>query len=561
MSHLFDAPGSHHMRAESIAPFGMEYVSLFQRQVALVDVDEGKRSKAEVPRKDPNVVTPSSYVFDVFRTSGAKMHTYCFHGAVDDKFEVNVKNRKFITGKGDDPDEEYLRGFRYRDELKEPNPDDVEWAGDCDGNVLQATWRVARWKELGNRPEAKMYFGKHGGAMTTPRKYNRLHLFEPNNCRILHGICQDRVRWNEHNVGKPMYGVGCLFAQRRFDEPADNVFVALIEPYAGKPFISERKLLGVKDNETDARRAVAVEVKTTNEHTDILYADAWPRRQRRLSGGIKVSAEYAYISTDPDGLRHLCITNGTLLKTSEFFLEVARSSYGGKVTDADYLKRRFTIDGYVPEYFAGHFFEAGGDYRRTSYEVKTVQPSREKKRTLITLRKGMEIMSTRVRSVDPETASVIGAIAMIRVRGRDRDLVASTDDLKKFWRVAYIGGNRHTGHIFRLSHLDPNATGPIFTEKDFPPGSGLSIWEFGVGDKMHIRTGVSLRRLADRKYEVYATSPFKFAGRLDGARLSYDRKSWQPLKLTKARKLRAFEISEDVLLKSNCRFFIHLIWR
>jgi len=531
IAHLFDAPDAHYLRAESRAPFGMERVTFFRRQVALLLADPGRPSAADVPRKDPNVVTPDSYVLDVFRVSGGTTHTYCFHGACDDEFKVNVKNRKNMTGARNDPDEDYLRGFAYRTAVENPDPDDVEWAGDCDGDVLQATWRVARWPRHGNNPEAKMLRGKHGGAMTAERKYTRLHLLGAARDRILHGICQDRVLWNEHNVGKPKYGVRCLFAQRRHEQPSDTVFVALLETYGGEPQIVSRRLLAVENNETDARRAVAVEVKTANGHTDLLFADARPEKRRRVAGGVEVSAEFAYLSRDKDGLRHAALTNGDLLKAGDVEIRPSDRRYGGRVLAVDYLKRRVRVDGYVPKYLAGRFFEAGGDWHRTSYEVEKVEHvgggGEGKAAMVLTLRKGLEIMRTRVRSVDPAKGQVRGAIAMIRVRGRERGLVASNDALTKFWRVAYVGGNRHEGHLFQLSPLDPKATGPVFTEADFPPGGGISVWEFGVGDEMILRTGVSLRRAGAGLYDVHATTGFRLRMKATGFEVSTDGRNWR----------------------------------
>jgi len=70
---------------------------------------------------------------------------------------------------------------------------------------------------------------------------------------------------------------------------------------------------------------------------------------------------------------------------------------------------------------------------------------------------------------------------MVNRAGLERSLVASNHNHTKFWRVDYIGGERHTGHVFKLSHLDAKASGPAFTAADFPAGSGISIWESGVG--------------------------------------------------------------------------------
>jgi len=557
IANLFDAPGAHYMRAGSIAPFGMEHVTLFQRQVALLDAGQGRRSEADVPRDDPDVVTPSSYVLDLFRASGGKTYTYCFHGAVDDQFEVNVKNRRNLTGRGDDLDEQYMREFEYRKAVPNPDPNDVEWAADGDGDTLQATWRVARWARHDNNPEAKMYSGKHGGAMTAPRKYTRLHLLDAGDCRILHGICQDRVRWSEHNPGKPNYGVRCLFAQRRNPQPADTVFVGLIETYAGQPFISQRRLLPIEANDADARRAVAVEANTTGGHTDTVFADARPDRLRMLPGGIEIAAEYAFLSRDHEGLRHATINGGTRLATPELVVEPNTATHGGVVAAVDYTARRISVDGYVPAFLAGHFFEAGGDYHRTSYEVSAVESSGQK--SVLRLRKGLEIMRTRLRRADPDSGAVIGAIAMIRVRGRDKGLVASNDELTKFWRVEYTGGNRHTGHLFRLTHLDSNADGPVFSKADFPAGSGLRVWEFGVGDQMLLRTGVALRRVQPRIYEVYATTPFRLSIKGRHIELGHDGKTWRRLPAQLDGGLATCHIAEEPIAAGNCRFFLRTI--
>ena len=430
----------------------------------------------------------------------------------------------------------------------------MEWSADCDGEVLQATWRVARWKDRQNNPEAKMYSGKHGGAMTKPRKYTRLHLLGASKDRILHGICQDRPHWIYHNVGKEKYGVRCLFAQRRNERPADTVFVGLMELYAGDPFITQRKMLRVGNNDQDARRAVAVQVVTSNGHSDLLYADARPEKWRIIEGDVTIAAEYAYVSRDKGGLRQVTIAGGRLLQTPEMTVEVDQTTHGGKVVAVDYVKRRVTVEGRVPAWLAGHFFEAGGNYHRTSCEVKAIESGEQ--RSVLSLRKGLEIMRTRIREVRPKENVVVGAIAMIRVPGRDRELVASNDNLTRFWRVAYVGGNRHEGHLFRLSHLASDATGPVFTRDDFPPGSGISVWEFGVGDRMTIRTGVSLRRVEPGTYEVYATSPFTLAMAAKAIEVSYDRETWRAIPCQSETGRIRGHIDEHVIAGGRCKFYL-----
>ena len=83
---------------------------------------------------------------------------------MDDESRVNVRHRKNLTGPADDPDEGYMRGFSYRKHAEEADAEDVEWAADRDGEVLQATRRVARWPQHKNDPEARTYSGTDRGA-------------------------------------------------------------------------------------------------------------------------------------------------------------------------------------------------------------------------------------------------------------------------------------------------------------------------------------------------------------------------------------------------------------
>jgi len=502
VSNLFDAPGSPYLTAESIAPKGMEYVKLFRRQCAYVQVHDGKPGSGI---KDPAVTMPGQYVFDVFRVSGGTMHTYCFHGCIDDGFSANVKNKRPPTRAENSPDRGYLHQFRWwtGGEITAagiggyPAPAHEYWVADCAGQNLVATWNLSR--------KAEKYMVR-GSINTEPRKFTRLTLLDQKNSTILHA----HARAAE---GRGQYG-RCLYAQRkaRVQGPTlDTVFAAIIEPYSGEPSVTAQRKLPIEDNETDAGRAVAVEVKTKNGHTDILFADARPEKVRMVRANDQtwnISAEYAFLSSGANGLRQATLTGGKLLETPDLKIEVATTKYEATVAKIDYLDRKVTLKGKIPARFAGHFFEVGNDLHKTSYEVSTIRP-RAFGKTELTLRKGIEIMRTRVRSVDPATGRVLGSIAMFHHRGRDSGLTASNDKLDKFWRVAYSGGNRHSGHQFDLTPLNSNSEGPAFTAKDFPAGAGIRIWEFGPGDTFNIKTGVSLRRKDKDTYEVYATSPCK----------------------------------------------------
>jgi hypothetical protein len=54
-----------------------------------------------------------------------------------------------------------------------------------------------------------------GGAMTEPRKFTRLHFFNPQGLRLLHGIVIDKDGQNKLNPEVPYYAGRCLFVQKR----------------------------------------------------------------------------------------------------------------------------------------------------------------------------------------------------------------------------------------------------------------------------------------------------------------------------------------------------------
>ncbi|MCX7015746.1 MAG: flagellar hook-basal body complex protein, partial [Candidatus Sumerlaeota bacterium] len=62
--------------------------------------------------------------------------------------------------------------------------------------------------------------------------------------------------------------------------------------------------------------------------------------------------------------------------------------------------------------------------------------------------------------------------------------------------------------FFQITRPD-GTTG--FAKEDFPVGGVLRVWEFGVGDSVTLKAGVSLRRIesypGQNVYEVMATSP------------------------------------------------------
>jgi hypothetical protein len=508
VSGLSDASGARYMAIAAEPPNGTR---LFRRQVALIDVDEGQGSqalgvtqqlcRAKLPA---GVTTANSYVFDVFRVSGGGMHTYCFHGPVSDELVVNDQGRKAVTlateGQESDPDQRYLAPFGVAKETL--------FAGDAPP-VLSATWRYLRDKGTGS--EAQMAVPNFDPA--SPLKYTRLHLLDAAGLRVLQGA------YNCHNNGYRLHNV---FAQKRAKaegEQLESAFVALIEPYAGEPFITDRKTLAIADNEADARRAVAVEVKTKNGHTDVLFADDRPEKVRTISDSrFQIAGAYACYSTDARGVRLATLAGGTLLAGPELRLKPAAAGFAGKVTAVDYLKKTITIDAEWPASLAGRICEIGTSNRTTSY---TVTAAVSKKGTsAVTFDGGADYYQAVIDSLVVSNGVATCAIktALGKLPGLDRDFTASNDQMTKWWRADYLDDAQ-----WKLSGAPVQAA-------DFEPSRFLRVWEYGVGDQVRIATDAAARRVADGVYEVTGSVGLSVALKGKGLESSADQTSWKALK-------------------------------
>jgi len=492
---LNDAPGAKYMRVAG----AHNTASLYRRQVALIDVDRGKGARnlsvdeqkfgAKLPTQ--GIVPPNSYVFDVFRVAGGNTHTYCFHGPVSDQVISNEKNKKDVGAPADPkratPEQAFLRSFRRSS---------YRTAGDA-ADDTEVTWRYTR---AGVGAEAL-----HGNFdPASPRKYLRLFLFGTRGMRVLRaqGVCHARNYKLDH-----------VFVQRRpAAEGGATVYAALIEPYAGKPFIVSKRQLAVADNETDARRAVAVEVKTANGHTDVLFADGRPNKTRKFAG-LTASGEFACYSTDAQGLRLANLHGGALLQGPELEIRAAAPLYTGKVLSVDYLKRRMVIDASWPTGLAGEVMEIVTPRRRTCYTLKRVEPRGGQ--TVITVLKGADYYRSQIDQVKNGTVTCRLSCALGKRKGLSEDFTAMDVTGKKFWHADYLGGR------------DWKLKGGPVTLADFGEEKALTIYEYGPGDGVELKTRVSLLRKGPGLYEVRCNVPCTVRLRARDGTVSSDLKTWK----------------------------------
>jgi hypothetical protein len=514
---LSDVNGARYMRASLVPPSNLPQLKHYSRQVALIDVDEGSGSKSLPPemtqpsaKLEPVARTANSYTFDVVRVSGGKRHTYAFHGPVADpdmpQPMTNARDVTDIPADTANASPRVKEAAAYLDDFY-----NHRYCGTAPEN-FEATFPIPKKRTategiVGAGTEAFLMGPSYDPQ--SPDKFLKLHLMGAENATVMKGD-QNCRKWN--------YFIPHIFVEKQGAQ-LDAPFTAVIEPYEGKPFISSTQLLPIVANESDALRAVAAQVETTNGRTDVCFADGRPSRVRTLGGStpLRVAGEFAYLSRDSEGLREASLTGGKILGSRDILLQPAASEQIGKVVKADYKDHRLWLDKAWPSAAAqGGVFEIGTPEKHTEYTATSV-------RTLaghsqFQLDAGADYYQSRVREVDAKTSTVTCALGFSNLEGNPqpgltKGWVASNDSLTRFWRAEYLGGSREEGRFrFKL-------TGGPVSAQDFGKNGALRLWEFGVGDSVRQSTFLGVRRVSKGLYEVQANVACRIG--LPGKALSF----------------------------------------
>jgi hypothetical protein len=348
-------PGAQLLTASARATSHPE-VSIYRRTLALVDVDEGKPATKppSTPvygigtKHDPDAVTPNSYVFDVFRVAGGKMHTYCFHGAQSgyrDKEIRDIVTNAPLAPAASESAKTYLGQMGNPREGKAPA-------------LLEVTWQL---DEQAERSFMTSDFSANGA-----RKFPRLSMLNQAGADFLVGNA-----YSDHYK----YDWPFIFVQRRGEqEPQQTVFASVMEMYAGEPYILSKRMLKVTPAEGGALAPVAVEVKTKNGHSDILYSSGVAGRLTDVEGGFRADGLFACVSRDGDGVRLAEIVGGSQLRAPDMEIEVTAPAYEARVTSVDYAAERLTVDKPFPVALSGEEALVGSPANWTSFTLAEVAP-------------------------------------------------------------------------------------------------------------------------------------------------------------------------------------------
>lgn len=468
-------------------------VTLFRREVAHIGVETGRASPQPVPAhitrdtKLPNdIVLPRSYIFDVFRVAGGRWHTWAFHGAVSDEFQVNSELHALPADAAQDTQIDKLSRIYLR-KLYAPQVGTSK-------EVVEATWRLSRTgaKYLTEKGEVETQPGEQNMLgvnfdEAAPRRYTRVSLLGHAGNPVLVG--------NPYSQGYK-YLFPFLWVQLRGDETGrESVFPAIIEAYQGEPTVVSKRLLPVENNETDARRAVAVEVKTRNGHTDICYSGGRPDRVRGVAGINRMSGEFAYLSRDTNGLRAAALVGGRVLQAEGLSIQTEVAKRAAKIIAVDYSKRQVTLDMTLPVTMVGQQAFIFNENHRTSYSIEKVENAGG--HAVVTFTRTALMARSAIEKIEGDKVSLVTQpFSGHEIANRNSGWTATNENHSKFWKTGSGGWN----NMYRF------AKAPVamedFTDVDGDSRATMEMYDYGIGDSVELPVHVSIERSPDGGYRV-----------------------------------------------------------
>lgn len=562
---LSDMAGSRTLSATGIPTPNLKDVSHIRRRVALLDVDPGAPTTRVIRTDSGNkygreVILPKGYVFDVFRVSGGRQHSFSFHGAPGLEFAVNAEKTAPVPAYDPatslpDGEAAYMKDYIITDR---------KFAGDAPDNLV-AHWTLGREpfefeakrggevrKFRAGAPEPIMMGDQYDPA--SPRKHIRLHMPGTPASRVLWGSWVSAPYTHSGSGFGPGQQFVTLHAIRRSADNQDSIFASIIETYAGdQPAVLKATRLAVTPAAGGALAPVAMEVQAADQQTDILFDNTTAAANVSFADSrgrpYTVAGRYAYCSVDANGLRQASLSGGTHFM-ADGLVEIATpaADYACRITAIDHLEKTIVVDADLPGALIGKsFWNVGNPEHGTSLEVTRIAGRN------VTYRKGLEIVSTRVMEIQQDRNIVRGKLASISMGlpedngmkpGMTAGFWATNDEMKEWWKCAYQGGSRDDGYTYKLE-------GRPITEQDFPVQGSFRVFELGASDTMALATHVSIKRHAlpgILEVEANAAAEIRLAGPdVSGVRWSADRVKWEPLEVKKERDMLAFSLTEAML--------------
>ena len=466
--------------------------------VQFADVDAPKAYDREVTmyRRSLAMINDprGTYVFDVFRVRGGKEHDYSLHGP-DGKFTVSgLELPRPRKGTLAGPDVAFGRLY---DDPKRDNPD---YGGNPSGyrgsgfsfldNVQEAT-ASAPWSadwELADLP------GQHVRITWLPETPQATF------------VCDGRPPLGRGGPEKLKYVV----SRRSGDAPLASTFLALFEPYRGKPIITLARSLPAEGRAAAGAVAAAV---TTQVGTDYIASATSYARKTRFADGLSFAGHFGVLSLDGDGrMRRAFLLGDGEISLNGVGVRLAGSAQGS-VESVDYNKRRVVIRlddpeaKIEPDAMAGRWVRFSNARHVTAYRI--VAARRQGDRLVLDL-----------GEIDLRTLKLLAT--KIDLQGGAIEVKNVIPLIREEYHAGMTVANERGQPLLRVKKAsgDSLAVEPIpgirARKSDFGAGKDgrviVNVYDFGVGDAAEVLAAAHVERRGKTRFAIESSGPVEVLG-------------------------------------------------
>jgi hypothetical protein len=451
-------------------------------QVMDASAEDAYRDKASLYRRTVAMVDVSpedSYLVDIFRVKGGKVHDYSFHGLPFGEFGVTGLDLGPAQQKGT------LMG------------EDVEFGKVFDGMKTagyQYLFNVRRGRPAGKWSANWLLKDMGLGLRMT----------------MLPGCADEVIVADSQPDLKPGYPekMEYVLARRNGGESA---YVSIIEPYQGKLVVRRVQPLQSLDK-TGAEGFAGVRVDCKGR-TDYILSSL------RISDvGLRIGAnepekdivfhgEFGAITEDAEGLRAMFLVNGRELRKGGYGIR-APGPIRAKVRSVDYRGNSITLDQKlpIPDAVVGQVVIISNSQHSTSYTVTKVET--KGKRSILHFGDISPIEGLcEIKSVDEAAKSIQPGSRLsgygIKWDGkRFPGYTLLNEDMTAAWRITEYSDRGFT----------VQADGDIAPKLTDSNGDGRKFFyiaDIGPGDEVMIPAIVSVKRKSKGVFEVKSTIPYE----------------------------------------------------
>jgi len=443
-------------------------VTRYERQAALIDI--GGRD--------------ASYVFNVLRAAGGRLHTWSTHGparSAAEKPVFNVPMQPLSSAAG----QKALMGHL----------DPMEGRADP---VLQATWQMSREFEERMLQSA---FVKDAAPL-----FVRSTLLGHEGDAVFAGDSDPQAKGLEGS--QYLCTIGFLHVQHGGGDGLETVWPQLIEAYRGEePEIVSARLLPATPADASADAPVGVEIRLASGQRDLILSDGHGRREVKV-GRATLNGQFGFISYDDQGLRLAHLVGGVLLTDGRLTIRAANPGYAARITAVDYAANHITVDPPLPAgMLDGQELLIGAPTHPQPWKAVKVAGAG------VTLALNSVLYQSEILAVDERAGEVICSMNpnMLLADPKYYDGVTASDESGRHaWRVKTICPK----YIFMYLQEPLQDWRRPFSDADFPDADGdgrrtvvITNWGGGDGTPARERLTMELAYLDAARQVAYFHLP------------------------------------------------------